>query len=346
MDNNSKQKKLKRHKNIALGLLLLMLCIYIGAVIGQRKAPELTFVGYIKAFAEAAMVGALADWFAVTALFHKPLGLNIPHTNLIEERKNDIGENLGSFVVENFLKPQQIRPYIIKIKLSSFVFEWLSRENTPSQMNGFLKTYPIHTKVREFLVQFLEGDKYETILSQSLEKIAIYLQKHQDSLQREIEGQFPLLVPTFIREAIAKKVSEGFYLYLLKMSQDAHHPIRTEITQEFYQLSQAFNTPYWEQQFITLLQKGVVYFTQELQDNTMLQNQIDAWAQKMVYQFVLKNKEEVGMLISHTVENWEGKQLSKKLELEVGKDLQFIRVNGTLVGGLVGLFIYFLTQFF
>ena len=69
-----------------------MLVIYIVMVIAHKKAPELTFIGYIKAFSEAAMVGALADWFAVTALFHKPLGLNIPHTNLIEERKNDIGQ--------------------------------------------------------------------------------------------------------------------------------------------------------------------------------------------------------------------------------------------------------------
>ena len=87
----------------------------------QKKSPEFVWIGYIKAFAEAAMVGALADWFAVVALFRRPMGLNIPHTNLIEARKNDIGENLGSFVVENFLKSQQVRPYITKIKPSSFL---------------------------------------------------------------------------------------------------------------------------------------------------------------------------------------------------------------------------------
>ena len=81
-----------------------------------------------------------------------------------------------------------------------------------------------------------------------------------------------------------------------------------------------------------------------MRSNAQLQREIDAWVQKTAYQFVLKNKEEVGRLISSTVENWEGKELSEKLELEVGKDLQFIRINGTLVGGLVGLLIYALTQ--
>ena len=123
----NKKRKLQHHKNIATGLFVLMLVTYIVMVIAHKKAPELTFIGYIKAFSEAAMVGALADWFAVTALFHKPLGLNIPHTNLIEERKNDIGENLGDFVVENFLKPKQIRPYITNIKISTFIIEQLSK---------------------------------------------------------------------------------------------------------------------------------------------------------------------------------------------------------------------------
>ena len=88
MNQDTKQKKLQQHKNLALGLLLLMLVLYITAVICQRKAPQWSWVGYLKTFSEAAMVGALADWFAVVALFRRPMGLNIPHTNLIEARKN------------------------------------------------------------------------------------------------------------------------------------------------------------------------------------------------------------------------------------------------------------------
>lgn len=95
------------------------------------------WVGYVKAFSEAAMVGALADWFAVTALFHHPLGLKIPHTNLIEKSKEKIGDNLGSFVVSNFLSPQNIRPYIQKLKVSSFLGDWLHKEkNSEALVNN------------------------------------------------------------------------------------------------------------------------------------------------------------------------------------------------------------------
>ena len=346
MEVDFKQKKLQQHKNLALGLLLLMLVLYITAVICQRKAPQWSWVGYLKAFSEAAMVGALADWFAVVALFRRPMGLNIPHTNLIEARKNDIGENLGTFVVENFLKSQQIRPYIAKIKPSSFLLDWLSKESTPTQLTAFIESYPLHTKASTLLVQFLKAHKHEGFLSDALHKVASYLDTHRQTLERQIDDQFPMIVPAFIREAIAEKVAEGLYQYILKMAQDPSHPIREELTQELYGFAQRLNTPQWQQQLTALLQKGIAHLTEELRANTTLQAQLDTWAQKLAYQFVLRNKQEVGRLISATVAQWEGRQLSEKLELEVGKDLQFIRVNGTLVGGLVGLIIYFITQLF
>jgi hypothetical protein len=274
------------------------------------------------------------------------MGLNIPHTNLIEARKNDIGENLGTFVVENFLKSQQIRPYIAKIKPSLFVLEWLSKESTPAQLTTFLQGYPLHTKASTILVQFLKEHKHQGLLSEALKKVATYLDTHRQTLERQIDDQFPMIVPAFIREAIAEKVAEGLYQYILKMAQEPSHPIRAEITGELYDFAQRLDTSQWQQQLTALLQKGIAHLTEELRANTALQSQIDAWLQKIAYQFVLRNKQEVGRLISATVAQWEGRQLSEKLELEVGKDLQFIRVNGTLVGGLVGLIIYFITQLF
>lgn len=342
----NKKQKLQYHKNIATGLFVLMLVIYIVMVIAHKKAPELTFIGYIKAFAEAAMVGALADWFAVTALFHKPLGLNIPHTNLIEERKNDIGKNLGDFVVQNFLKPKQIRPYITDIKVSSFIVEWLSKESTPDKIKSFVKEIPLNEKASKAIISFLDENKHQQFLQHFFEKIATYLLENEEILQQEIKEQFSSLTPSFVKSKVAKKVANGLYLLAIKTSQDKTHPIRAEITAQLYDFAEKLNAPEGELQLTKLLQKGVEQLTDELQHNTVLQHQIDIWAQKTAYQFVLKNKEEVGKLISHTVENWEGRELSEKLELEVGKDLQFIRINGTLVGGLVGLAIYAITQLF
>lgn len=107
-------------------------------------------------------------------------------------------------------------------------------------------------------------------------------------------------------------------------------------------LSQSIENSFFKKYFKRIISD----FTKQLKTDKQLQNRLDTWVQKTAYQFVIKNRNEVGELISRTVGNWKGRELSQKLELEVGKDLQFIRINGTLVGGLVGLFIYFITQLF
>lgn len=127
MNDEAKRKQLRKYKAFATGLFLLMAVIFIVTTLLQ-KTNDSHWIGYVRAFSEAAMVGALADWFAVTALFRHPLGLPIPHTNLIENSKQRLGDNLGSFVVNNFLSPQNIRPYIQKLKVSGFVGEWLVKE--------------------------------------------------------------------------------------------------------------------------------------------------------------------------------------------------------------------------
>src|SRR5690606_22812191 len=109
----NKKIQLQKHKTVALLFLLTMAMVYIAMVYLLRKQPA-TWMGYVKAFSEAGMVGGLADWFAVTALFRYPLGLKIPHTNLIQKNKNALGKNLGDFVSENFLTPATIKPYIQK----------------------------------------------------------------------------------------------------------------------------------------------------------------------------------------------------------------------------------------
>jgi uncharacterized membrane-anchored protein YjiN (DUF445 family) len=122
-----KARQLRNHKRMATGLFLLMVLIYVCCVYVSKHFAY-NWVGYVRAFSEAAMVGALADWFAVTALFHHPLGIPIPHTNLIEKRKQSIGDNLGNFVVSNFLTSQNLRPYIQKLSVSVYLSSWLSGE--------------------------------------------------------------------------------------------------------------------------------------------------------------------------------------------------------------------------
>src|SRR5699024_7213471 len=124
----SKIKELKKYKNLATGLFVLMAILYLTMLFFIHKQAT-SWMYYVKAFSEAAMVGALADWFAVTALFRYPLGLKIPHTNLIESNKNKIGANLGDFISDNFLTSETIRTYIEDLKVSKYVVTWIEKES-------------------------------------------------------------------------------------------------------------------------------------------------------------------------------------------------------------------------
>lgn len=411
-----KEKKLRFHKRIATALFLFMTLMYIAMVILQKKAPEWSFVGYIKAFSEAAMVGALADWFAVTALFHKPLGLPIPHTNLIENRKKDIGDNLGNFVVENFLKAENIRPYVESINVSSFIVKYLSKEkninilineikvkleeiieNTnDKKITNFitekskllLQEIELNTLISNALEYLLKEKEHQKILDFIFLKIQFYILENKDLIHKKISQESAFFIPDFIDKILADKITAGLANYMGEAAENEEHSIRKEIENQLLLLKEDLkNEPHWKQKLEKLkdnllqseniekyaesiwvyiknflkedlskplndsilksyLKKSILNFTSQLQTDKQLQNRIDGWSQKTIYQFILKNRNEAGLLISQTVGNWKGRELSEKLELEVGKDLQFIRINGTLVGGLVGLLIYVITQFF
>ncbi|CEN39815.1 DUF445 domain-containing protein [Capnocytophaga cynodegmi] len=411
-----KEKKLRFHKRIATALFLFMTLMYITMVILQKKAPEWSFVGYIKAFSEAAMVGALADWFAVTALFHKPLGLPIPHTNLIENRKKDIGDNLGNFVVENFLKAENIRPYVESINVSSFIVKYLNKEkninilineikvkleeiieNTnDKKITNFitekskllLQEIELNTLISNALEYLLKEKEHQKILDFIFLKIQSYILENKDLIHKKISQESAFFIPNFIDKILANKITAGLANYMEEAAENEEHSIRKEIENQLLLLKENLkNEPHWKQKLEKLkdnllqseniekyaesiwiyiknflkedlskplnvsvlksyLKKSILNFTNQLQTDKQLQNRIDGWSQKTIYKFILKNRNEAGLLISQTVGNWKGRELSEKLELEVGKDLQFIRINGTLVGGLVGLLIYIITQFF
>src|SRR5690606_13638133 len=127
MTITEKKRPLRQHTMLAWGLFLLMAGVLISTTGTVKDGPK-SCMCYERAFSEAAMLGALADWFAVTALFHYPMGLRIPHTNLIENSKERIGDNLGSFVVDNFLTAENLRPYITRLDLAQYVAEWLQKE--------------------------------------------------------------------------------------------------------------------------------------------------------------------------------------------------------------------------
>lgn len=413
MNDEAKRKQLRKYKAFATGLFVLMAIVFIITTILQ-KTNDSHWIGYVRAFSEAAMVGALADWFAVTALFRHPLGLPIPHTNLIENSKQRLGDNLGSFVVSNFLSPQNIRPYIQKIKISNFVGEWLGKEKNQEVLIKNLSDIVLDilnklddSEVSQFISKkvsemtdniklnailgnginyLLDKKDHQKIITNLSKQIKDYIIENDEMIQDRVKKGSYSFIPSFVDNKIAEKIASGLSDFFKEVEEDPEHEIRGLITKKIYEFSTELkDDPKWEDEFKTIkndllkndklneysidiwisikntltkelqedqsslknyLSKNLNEFSQNLKTDENLQNKIDHWVRVTAYKYILKNTHQFGNLISSTVGNWQGKELSEKLELEVGKDLQFIRVNGTLVGGLVGLIIYTISHFF
>lgn len=403
-----KEQRLKKYKALATGLLLLMVVLFFTTFL----IPETLTSGYIRAFSEAAMVGALADWFAVTALFRHPLGLSIPHTNLIESNKKDIGNNLGNFITENFLTAGNIRPRIEKLRLSEKLGTWLQKptnrtlvireitriaaealEQIQDEDMEQLVEKKLHNLFHQLDAGKIAGDTLAGILEKNLhqewlsilaENTANYIATNNQSVKEKVREESHFLIPGFIDDIIASKIAKGLKAYLTEIASDPNHPQRLQITQRLYRLASAMqSSDEWKERFQFLkanllpeekmhLYSGQIWqylksylnenlsktdgSIQQYLDKTLISvaadylnhsersKKLDLFIQTQLFKLILRHRAEVSQLISTTIHNWESKSLSQKLELEVGKDLQFIRFNGTLVGGLVGLLIHAISQ--
>lgn len=412
MTDQEKQRQLTRYKTLATGLFLLMALVFISMTFLQKHNPS-HWIGYIRAFSEAAMVGALADWFAVTALFHHPMGLKIPHTNLIEQSKEKIGDNLGNFVVDNFLAPDNIRPYILKLKVSGFVGDWIEKgrnqdlfvkeastilldilhklddrdvvkfiTNKALELTDSVKINKLVGNGIDYVIQKNDHQKIITNLSAQIKN---YIIENETIVTERVEKESYFFVPKSVDRKISEKIVSGLSHYFEEIEQNLSHPLRHEITEKILLFADEIKTETrWENEFQSIkddflktdkltqyaediwfsikksviselteeqsvlkiyIKKNLAELASNLKSDEKLQGKIDSWIRVTAYKYILKNTKEAGLLISNTVGNWEGKELSRKLELEVGKDLQFIRINGTIVGGLVGLIIYTIANF-
>lgn len=412
MNDVQKKQQLRQFKTLATGLFILMMMTFIAMTILQKQSQS-HWIGYIRAFSEAAMVGALADWFAVTALFNYPLGVKIPHTNLIENSKEKIGDNLGNFVVDNFLSPENIRPYIQKLKVSVYVGDWLSKERNQDvlidELSSILKdiinklddesvvnfisnkaeemtdSIKLNSVIGNGIEYLLNKNDHQKIITNLSSQIKNYILENQEMVSERVGKESFFLIPKSVDNKIAEKITKGLSNYFLEVEENLNHPLRAEITNKILDFSQELkDEPKWKTEFESIksdflqsdkikqyssdiwqslksslikelseedstlksyVKKNIDEFVANLQNDEQFQNRIDGWVRLTAYKYILKNTQNFGELISTTVGNWEGKELSRKLELEVGKDLQFIRINGTIVGGLVGLLIYTIANF-
>lgn len=419
--------RLRKSRRLATGLLLLAAVMFACSSYWLKSYPAL---GYVKAFAEAAMVGALADWFAVTALFRHPLGLPIPHTAILPKNQNRIAEELGRFIEHNFLQGKPIALRVYRAAPSEKLLVWLSahRESwlpwLAGQIPAMLRVAkPEQTArfVSHMLAEQYSGDKIGKTLadallllrSQGLDQMLLLalikqmrrwlkdpetralLEENLREWAAKIENDAPSTwdkIKASLRGTIVDKV-DGWVSekaldwaddYLAAALKDPQHTLRTNFDAQFERIAYALaNSRLWHHRLEAGKQQLAA--SPAVQDSMMrLWRSIQAWSEQdvggedslwrkqleklvdhmlsqataypdfmrrldvrlslMVRDFVQGYKDRAARFVADKVKSWDSEQMVDKLELSVGRDLQFIRINGTLVGGLVGLVIYLVSQ--
>ncbi|AXB56597.1 DUF445 domain-containing protein [Flavobacterium fluviale] len=401
----SKVKALKRMKRNALALLGVAVLLFIIAI--YFKIPML------QAFSEAAMVGGIADWFAVVALFRHPLGIPIWHTAIIPTKKNEIGENLGNFVSEEFLNREKLEIKLDEFNFANKASDWLSQTENANKIAdavavniipGILRTIKDEDVKRFIQVQFAakmeginfgnwvavaleplqKGDLKNQMLTNLLEVMSSELTNNKDLIRQKVKASTP-----FLSFGLAdKSITEGVFNGLQDFLDEAKKPesaVRLKIDEYIFDFLekvknseemrvkindmilgfvgkkevQDYINGIWDEIKLSItndLSKGdessiknsisnlIQTFGNGIQEDQVMINKINNFIKNDLLSILLNNKKVIGDLISSTVKSWDGKEVSEKLELEIGKDLQYIRINGTLVGGIIGLIIYGVEQ--
>ncbi|MEC5167466.1 uncharacterized membrane-anchored protein YjiN (DUF445 family) [Flavobacterium sp. PL11] len=404
--NKTKKANLGKMKNLALSVLILAVVLFFVAHHYE--------IAWLKAISEAAMVGGIADWFAVVALFKHPLGIPIPHTALIPNNKDDIGRNLGSFVSDEFLIKEKLEIKIDEFDFATKATAWLkSKKNATTVASlvvenvipGILKTID-DADVQHFIQKQFENkmqqlnfgqwvaigleslsksDKLAQLITNVLTVLASELQASKEEIDERVKTATPWYTLGVADKKIANGVFAGLYEFI-EMAKEEDSSIRQRVNKYFLDyIEELKSSPEMQQKISNLvteftqksevqdyigsiwqeikdavnddLEKGeasqiksnltqmIINFAITIQDDLALTTKINNFIKIDLLNVLLKNKKAIGELIASSVQSWDKKEIADKLELEVGKDLQFIRINGSVVGGFVGLIIYFVEQF-
>ena len=404
-----KKAALRRMKRFATGLLVLAAVVFL---VARSQEEHHSWVGYVRAFAEAAMVGALADWFAVTALFRHPLGIPIPHTAIVPKRKDQIGRSLGEFVQDNFLTSEVVNTRLAKAQIGARVGTWLAEPENAAKAGGGLADALggalevlddrevggalealVERRVRDIAVAPLvgraidlavEGGHHQRLLDAVLAGLGGFLEDNRGTFRERLENESPWWIPESIDDRIFEKIYSGVNRFLRDVGDNPDHDVRASINTRVIAFAQRLRTDptllakgeelklellahpdvrawlrslWGEVKRSTLAASGdgsselrqridrsLAQLGGRLQSDAELQAKVDRWVQRAVGYVVSHYKDEVAEIIATTVESWDGKATGERMELQVGRDLQFIRINGTIVGGLAGLVIYTVSQ--
>ncbi len=409
VDDSERRRDLRRMKLLATSLLVAAAIVFIIARAFEESQP---WLGYVRATAEAAMVGALADWFAVTALFRRPLGLPIPHTAIIQTRKDQIGASLGGFVRDNFLTAEVVAERLRNAGLAARVGEWLAEPANAKVVSaqsaaavggiaevlqddvvsGGIEQVVLGRAERVAVAPLMgravelafEGEHHQALLDEVLAGLSRFMEENKPVFRQRLDRESPWWVPEPVDDVVFAKIYDVVQRFLGELSTDREHEMRADLDRRTMRLAEdlktspamearaeeikqqilahpevrAWSASLWTRIKAILLEAtddpsselrqrleaAVVDAGTSLAADPELQVKIDRWIVEATAYIAEQFRGEVADLIASTVERWDTAETAERLELQVGRDLQFIRINGTLVGGLAGLVIYTLSE--
>ncbi len=404
--DEERRRGLRRMRSLAVGLLLF------AAVVFLLTRDRDGFLGFVNAGAEASMVGAIADWFAVTALFKHPLGLPIPHTALIPKRKEELGRSLEEFVGENFLQEQVIRERMQVAQLSRRLGEWLTVESHARRVvdeaasvlhiglskvrdadmaalveEALLPRFlaePVSPLAGTLLTEVVRDKAHHGLVDLALDEAHSWLRQNEETFAEIVGERAPWWSPPAINDRVTHRLHLELVAWIADIRDDPYHHARSALDALLAQLAQDLLHDPVTQERAERLKERVLAHPQVLVTATSLWNafraallgaladedgplrrraagelitfghrvladaplreRLDRYASDLAVFVVGRYGDELTAVITHTIDRWDGKEAARKIELHVGRDLQFIRINGTIVGGLVGVAIHAVTM--
>jgi len=400
--SQNKALELYKMKQWATGLLVVAFVVFL---VSSLFAEQYVWVGFVQATAEAAMVGAIADWFAITALFRHPLGIKIPHTAIIPRRKERIAKNFGRFVREKFLSQAVISQKLVDMKVTHTLAEWLSQpqnsafvadritENVAAAAT-VIRDEAVQTLLEEKLAQqirstnfapmvghllalIMSGDRKQEIFYSIVKVGSSFIKDNKAVIVHKINAELPFLIRG-LDKTIYRKLVDAVDNTLQEVNADPEHPLHENFNvlveryiedlktspdilakeqgwkEELLQhpAFKAFSSSLWldvkeslmqprpDRDIRPTIQHALINFAETIQHDPVLFEKVDRWLTEAISYLTQTYGYEVENLITSTIEQWDADQASQEIEYQVGRDLQFIRINGTVIGGLLGFLIH------
>jgi uncharacterized membrane-anchored protein YjiN (DUF445 family) len=407
--DEARRAEITRMRRRATALLVLAAVVFLVARVFESQYG---WLGYVRAAAEASLVGGLADWFAVTALFRHPLGLPIPHTAIVRLQKDRIARILGDFVQNHFLTRDVVGARLRSLQLADRTASWLVQpenatrlarqaavgaaravdalpEDTVTQfirdaaVRG-LERAPVAPLLGRVLEAAATDNRHMALVDEAVRLVAAAVENNEELIREKINEESPRWIPGMVSGVVHKRVMQGIENFLTEVANDPVHPVRGRFDVAFRRMIEDLKhsptmaekadavkaqllehpvadsaadalwdairrtTAKWEaapEGAPDALVRAVIRVGEQLLANPSLKQEIDDFLVETIAGVVEQNRHEVALLIEDTVTRWDPDLAASRVELAVGRDLQYIRINGTLVGGLAGLLIYTFSRF-